>query len=616
MRWLAACALVAGCAAGEGESCPKGECVSSLVCHEGKCVHPERFCRNDPHAERCTRDGLCTLFEGHCMAKNQAECDAATRCKDYGHCKLDNGCCSRDGLCRTEEEDPITHVYRLRDPARRAAALDKLATLYASALARDGGDRHGKHVRALLADIGEPLSKEKSARALELLARARYPGAAPALVEALKGYKPGGDLEPIMPEVLSAIATLRPAAAREPVLHLFESGVNEKLAHALSNAVAALAHPGWEAALIKQLDRPMAPHGDAKAWQNEVHRQRTAARALGRLRSQKAIEPLMAAALSPFKEDVAPSAIEALVLIGKPAADTAAAVLRGDHPLVAATDDQHKSALEAELDIITPAEKHRNAAAAVVLARIGRKDAVPLVLEALDKKTEDIGKARIARALVHLPHDKDVIDAFKRVYERAPLDVPISREHAGIDALAEVAPSFFDSTLAPWLVERALGWKGTDTDLAPFRDAALGAAILLTDDLTQVDRLAQLVAAAKHESDQAVAKELLATCKKSTACFIEAAKKADAKQDARGKKAAVMAGILGKAADRPAIADALVQTQSRAARELLAAALCHAASEGDAALAADLQKRLEERGAFDDPSLVETVGRLRARAQP
>jgi hypothetical protein len=586
------------------------------VCHEGKCVHPERFCRGEPHAERCTRDGLCTLFEGHCMAKSQAECDAATRCKDYGHCKLENGCCSRDGVCRTEEEDPITHVYRLRDPGRRAAAVDKLVTLYESALARDGGDRHGKHVRALFADIGEPLSKEKSPRALELLARARFAGAAPAFVEALRNYKPGGELEPIMPEVLSAIAALRPAAAREPVLRLFESGVSEKLAYPLSNAVAALAHPGWESALIKQLERPVAPQGDAKALQSELYRQRTAARALGRLRSEKAIEPLMAAALSPFKEDVAPAAIEALVLIGKPAAETAAAVLRGDHPLVAVTDEQHKSALEAELDVITPAEKHRNAAAAVVLARIGRKDAVPLVLEALDKKTEDIGKARIARALVHLPHDKELIDAFKRVYERAPLDVPISRERAGIDALAEVAPSFFDSTLAPWLVERAVGWKGTDTDLAPFRDAALGAAIILTHDLAEVDRLAQLVAAAKHESDQAVAKDLLATCKRNTACFIEAAQKGDAKQDARAKKAAVMAGVLGKPADRRAIADALVQTHSRPAQQMLADALCHLAPEGDAALAADLQKRLEEHAAFDDPIVVETVGRLRARAQP
>src|SRR4030095_6296795 len=105
------------------------------------------------------------------------------------------------------------------------------------------------------------------------------------------------------------------------------------------------------------------------------------------------------------------------------------------------------------------------AAAGIVRAHVGRKDAIGPVLDAIDKKTDDVGKARIAAALVHLPHTPEVIAAFKHVYERVPLDVPISSQRAGIDALAEVAPLFFDSALAPWLVERAVGWKGTDTDL-------------------------------------------------------------------------------------------------------------------------------------------------------
>jgi hypothetical protein len=625
--WVVVCAL-AGCKAGEGEPC-KGECAGSLVCHDGHCRDPQTFCKGD---ERCARDGLCSLVEGACAASTQAECDASQRCKEHGHCKFEHGCCSRDGLCRSPEEDPITHAFRLADPARRKAALDKLEVLYRSELVRDGGDRHGKHVRAIAADIARPLARlvadasvpaaERTA-ALLLLAKGRHEDAAPALVAAVRDYRPGSDFDPAMPEVLSAIAELRPEEAREPVLALFESlevgtRPGEQLAHPLSNAVAALAHPGWEAALVKRLERPMAPQADTKAWQNERHWQRTAARALGRLGSKKAIEALTAVVLSPSKEDIAAEAIEALVLIGKPAADTASAVLRGEHAaLVTYAKEQHKAALEAEvveLDVpIADADKYRTAAAAVVLAHIGRSDAIPLVLGALDK-SDAVGQARITLALVHLPHEPKVLDAFKKAYGSLPLDVPISREDAGIDVLAERAPFFFQNAWVPWLVDRAVGWKGTDTDLAPFRDAALAAAISLmkADQSADIDRLTALVSADKYEKDYAAAKTLVSSCKE-LGCYLDAARKAE---DAAGaRKAAVMAGTLAKESDRRALAEAIVKSRSPVARRILAAALDHLLPGGDAALATELQRRLSDAGRFDETPLVEIVGRLRARAQ-
>jgi hypothetical protein len=620
--------LVATCKPGEGEPCPAGACASELACHDGQCRNPATFCRSGAQAESCTRDGRCTLSEGACLALTQADCDGARRCKEHGHCKLAGGCCSKDGLCRSPEEDPIVHIDRLRDDASRAAALDKLATLYASALARDGGDASGDHVRALVADIAAPLAAACDAKtpatdrahALTLAARTRDPATAAALVEAVKSYRRDparpSPIDAAMPEVLAALAVLRPPEARAPLIALFESQAvqsDDKLAFALSNAVVALADPSYQSKLVARLERPVDPHGDAAAWQSELHWQRTSARALGRIGSEEAIAPLLRVVLSPFKEDIAPAAIEALVWIGKPAAVAIGKVLDGEaRALIAQADADHAAAVERELGVSSDnAEAHRIAAAAIALARIGREDAVAAVLDAMDR-SDEVGKARIARELVHLPHGPKVVDAFKKIYVTSALDVPITKTHAGIDALAEVAPAFFDASLVPWLVDSALGWQGTDTDLAPFRDAALHAAIALmrSADEPKVLELGQTVTADKHEADRKAALELLAACK-DLACWLARA----AQDDERAVKAAVMSGVMARAEDAPALARAVAAARSVAARRWLAAALAHALPRGDAGLADDLQKSLELRGSFDDPAVVEAVARLRARAR-
>ncbi|RLB54554.1 MAG: hypothetical protein DRI90_20145, partial [Deltaproteobacteria bacterium] len=120
--------VVTACSASEGETCgDTPECSTGLSCHQGLCRDPATFCRqSEAHKARCERDGLCKLMAEICAAGSEDDCQGSRRCQEHGHCTFAGGCCSRDGLCRSEEEDALTHVYRLSEPARRVAAIDTL----------------------------------------------------------------------------------------------------------------------------------------------------------------------------------------------------------------------------------------------------------------------------------------------------------------------------------------------------------------------------------------------------------------------------------------------------------------------------------------------------------
>ncbi len=633
--------VVTACSASEGETCgDTPECSTGLSCHQGLCRDPATFCRqSEAHKARCERDGLCKLMAEICAAGSEDDCQGSRRCQEHGHCTFAGGCCSRDGLCRSEEEDALTHVYRLSEPARRVAAIDTLNGLFDSSLAQDSGDRGGPHVAAVIEDIAKPLAKAylqgdlpatSQTKALHLMAKCRHGDTRKALIEAVKTFKindqAAGAHEAAIGAALVAIADLREQGAADPVFRLFttlrassRTAQVQGFSHALRKAVMALVTPAWEDRLIHMIGQPVAPHSDIKRWQDEVFWQITAARALGQLGSPKALEPLMKIVLSPLREDIAPAAIEALVMLGKPAAELATDVLSGDaQELVGYAAEQHRQAVAQSLAAALgrSADSQRITSAAIVLAHIGRADSTEAVLDALGK-TDAIGKGRIAVHLPKLPPSAEVLDAFKATYEQSPLDLSISAQHHGVAALIRVIPEFLDPSLTPWLIERAAGLAGNDTANAPFRDPALAVAMqLMTNDQAgEVHKLGELITPEKWQGDHRLAVRLLSTCEQKVDCYLQQLREATPKDKGSFKllKAATMAGLLAKPKDRPAILKALTIAPSPTLRRVLATALDRLSPRGDAPLAKQLEQTLRKLSAIDDPFLSAVVGRLRAR---
>ena len=634
--------LLGACKAGKGEPCPDpSACSSELTCLEGTCRDPASFCHDEPaHATRCERDGRCTLVDGACVAASTEDCAQSSRCKDHGACNFVGPCCSRDNVCVGDEEDPLTYVDRLADPNQREAALAKLTILYDSALALDGGDRAGAHAGPMLGEIVPGLAELATtndlpiatrAAVLQLLARGEHPAATDAFLQAVREHRVDeGQPSPVdaaMSHVLAAVANMRIEGAKDAAFKLFKAlhasskkAQIEGFSRSLQRAVVGLADKSWEQELIAMLSEPVNPRGDFKRWRDQRYWQITAAKVLGRMRSQAAIEPLMKVLLSPMKSDIRPSALEALVRIGAPVVGVAEAALRGDHEgLVAHAREQHRLAVAKDVGDVADrsADQVRMTQAAVLLALLGRKQSLELVLDALDKVDLE-GKGLIAMDLGALPASAEVSEAFQKTYEGLPLDVQLSSDRHGVAALLHAAPTLFAPELVPWMVAATVDLRGDDTELAPFREEALASALFLfgPDQTAEVDRLAALITPEKYEKDYRLAKELVANCKKDAACYLAALAKSGAAPDAgfAAVKAATMIGLYATESDKAAIAERLPRIRSGDARRMLVLALLRLCPDGDVELANRLDRALDET-ALADATVTMAVARLRSRAE-
>jgi hypothetical protein len=393
----------------------------------------------------------------------------------------------------------------------------------------------------------------------------------------------------------------------------------EGFSSSLQRAVVGLADKSREKELIALLAEPVDPRGDFKRWRDQRYWQVTAAKVLGRLRSEAAVEPLMKVLLSPMKGDIRPAALEALVRIGPPVVAVAEAVLRGEHEeLVTYAREQHRLAVARDVGDVgdRSADPVRTSQAAILLALLGRKQSSEELLHALDELDLE-GKGTLAMELGDLPSSPALLEAFEKTYEGLPLDVQLSPERHGVAALLHAAPTLFAAELVPWMVEATVGLQGDDTELAPFREEALVSAMMLfgPDQLGDVDRLAALITPEKWEKDYRAAKELVASCQKKAPCYLEALAKSGHKADAgfAARKAATMVGLYASADDVDAIVERLAALRDSEVRRMLALALAKLRPDGDAALADRLDAALDET-ALADPVVNMAVARLRARA--
>jgi hypothetical protein len=560
-----------------------------------------------------------------------------------------------------DENDPMTHVDRLKDPATRPGAVNRLVQFFEDAMTNDQKNREGANVKPLLDKIVKPmnevcvagdLDERTNSKLIKFMSDARHAEGEPCLVKALKDYKPDSTEEDIRwaargikalkltgkvgPESVKAVydvfAKMKPSKPKAGAMY-----------RDVYDAMIALSDPSWEPDLIKNIEKNVTDPKKRESLLDEVQWSMiTSAKILGDIKSEKAVPSLIKVMLTPSKADAHMTSVLGLVKIGKTATTSAIALLKGENAELKkysyeqcfeALDDKGKK----DKDQLKKCESSHIATAALVLATIGRDESGAPLMEAIDK-ADDVPRAIIARELPKLPKSPATVEAFQKAMEKTSLtlSLPPAGQNAR-ESLLDAAPTFFDGSLVPWLLKLAETAKGDETDVAGFKETSLLSIMKMmkADQLADVEKFAagkNLGADGKpstvgkaFEKEMAQAKALLQACGDKVECYL--AKLADPasqdeKQQFTGIKAIYMVGILGSPDVRGKLLDLMPKLKNSAIRGLAASVIDFYSPKGDKAMADRLQKIVDDVEEKKDPSLMATqshfrytIYRLNAKAQ-
>ena len=442
----------------------------------------------------------------------------------------------------TDERDPQTHVERLSDPLRRPAGVDRLLKFFADESTKHRTAKHnvdnpkqleglkpeeveelkaqasGQKLKELLDVIVQPLNDlavageldpRQQAQVLTMLAESQDPRAMPALTKAVDEYRPDGRtpddadnaIVDIMINVLAMARAgkLESAEMKAATLKLFKNleafspkGQNKSFYRIMNSAMVTIADPAWEGELITMIKVPIASTQKKvkKSVTNQIFWQLTASEVLGKLKSKKAVRPLMEVVLTPFKVPVHSTAINALIKIGKPAIGEAVKLLNGENQelidYAAAQFTKKKEDEEVKINkaIKKEAKGRYKIQAVIMLAFMGTEECTEPMLAAL-KKGDGAMKGLIARELAKLPASDKVTAAFKKTFDDLKLSTKTPDGGYAKEGLAGSVETFFDIGLGKWLAGQLVDdIKGEKADVEALRQAALATLIKSSDEGT------------------------------------------------------------------------------------------------------------------------------------
>ena len=557
-----------------------------------------------------------------------------------------------------DENDPETHVSKLKDPGTRPQAVNRLVQFFEDAMTKDNKNREGPAVKPILDKIVGPmndtcvagdLDERTQSKIVKFLSDARDPRGEACLVKVLKDFKPEGGAEEDARWAARAVGAMKLKGASGPLMETFIKLRPSKLKKVpelyrdVRDAMVALLDPAWESQLIERLNRPINDRKDVGNLKDEMFWQITSAELLGMLKSNNAVKPLIKAVISPMKADVAATAVNALIKIGKPAIAPTLAVLKSeDKEIIEYSKVENLKGVQPGTDNKPPASAVKAAetahvgAAAIILATIGRGEAAGPMIEAMDK-SDDLSRAIIARELAKLPGSPETVKAFQSAFEKTPLSLSIPPGAGARESLLESAVTFFDPSFTPWIVRTAQGMKGEESDIAPIREASLlaSAKLMTADQIGVVDGLynAKVTGAdgksgtlgKGFEKEYKIAKDLLAACSDKVECYLaklaEPASQAEETQF-QGIKSAYMVGVLGSPDVRKKLIDLMPKLSNAAVRFVAVSVIDHFSPKGDKAIADQLQKIVDDAESSKDANKMTNnapfktiIYRLNARAQ-
>ncbi len=557
-----------------------------------------------------------------------------------------------------DENEPSTHVKKLSDPATRPQAVARLIQFFDDAMSRDKGERKGPTVTPLLETIIVPLNEtclngdldeRTNAKLVKFISDARDMRGGDCLIKALKDFKPERkETETNVRWAARAIGPMMLKTASTPLIDVFVKLRVSKLKQEtelyrdVSDAMVALADPAWEAQLIEKLGHPINDRKDVPNLRDEIVWQSTSALILGNLKSTAAVKPLIKIVLSPNKADVAATAVNALIKIGKPSVAPAIALLRSEDKELMEYSKGEALKANAGADGKVPeaaakaAEKSHVGAAAIILSSLGREEGGAALMETMDKG-DDLARAIIARELPKLPKTDATLKAFQTAYEKTPTSLAIPPSSGARESMIEGSSYFFDASLVPWMVKTAVEVKGEAENVDGIRGSTFTTVlkIMKADQVGEADKLFNIKAdgpdgkpstlGKAYEKEYKIVTEMLKTCGDKVDCYfgklVEPASQEE-KTQFQGIKAAYMIGVLGGPEVRQKLIDVLPKLPNAALRFIAGQIIDHHSPKGDTALAAALQKVVDDGEATKDQlkmsgnsSFKTVIYRLNAKAQ-
>jgi hypothetical protein len=553
-----------------------------------------------------------------------------------------------------DEADPATHVKKLSDTATRAPAVGRLDQFFQDAMTRDKDDRNGPTVKPLLDLIVQPLTEtcvagdmdeRTNAKLIKLLADTRDPKAEPCFIKALKDYKVDTTEDDVR-NAARAIKALKLKSSAAPLFEVFTKLKASKpkvsgsfVYRDVKEAMEELLDPGWEPQLIAYLGRPVEAKAQASLT-DEMYWQITSAQLLGLMKSANAVKPLIKVVLSPAKGAGHITSILALVKIGKPTIAPAVALLKGeDKDLIDYSKGEQMKAAAGDKNAEKAAATAPVAAAALILATIGRDDTAAPLIEAVEKadKADNASRAIIARELTKLPKTPATIKAFQSAFEATPPSFSLPGTGQGArEALLEASGSFYDSSFVPWILKQAKDMRGEDSDLDPVKEASLVTMLKLAtpDQLALVDDLAGAKVTIEGKASTVgkgldkeikATKETLAACGDKVDCYLGKMTDPNNQKEATqfvALKSAYMIGILGKPDVRQKLIDNMPKLGNAAVRFQAVSIIDSLSPKGDKAIADALDKIVKAGLDSKDPekqklnsAFPTVIYRLNARSQ-
>src|SRR5262245_15484245 len=129
-----------------------------------------------------------------------------------------------------DENAPETHVDKLKDPATRPQAVNRLVQFFEDAMTKDNKNREGPNTKPILDKIVEPMNKvcvagdadERTAsKIVKFLSDARDPRGEECFVKVLKDFKPEGGAEEDVRWATRAVGAMKLKGASAPLLEVY-----------------------------------------------------------------------------------------------------------------------------------------------------------------------------------------------------------------------------------------------------------------------------------------------------------------------------------------------------------------------------------------------------------
>ncbi|MES1184862.1 MAG: hypothetical protein ABUL60_13695 [Myxococcales bacterium] len=544
-----------------------------------------------------------------------------------------------------DESQPDFWVEKLSDASWKARAVKRLEQFFEDAATKNGNDIKAAEVQELINKTVEPLTNtyvndydaldsKTRVSLIKLLASYRDKRTEKALKKAFEEFakKPAtAKDESDIKWAAKATGDLKMESLAVPMVEAFVKlrastmlgGVTYK---DYSESMLDMPSKAWVGPLIARLEQEITPPGKDKTlidpFRDQQFWQATAAQLLGVIGDPQAVEPLMKVMLDPNKADIQPTALLALVKLGKPTVDSAS-------KLIAGKDDKLVGFAMRRIKEISGKDAQGTpyvATAALVLGTTGRADATAPLVAAINVEKDASTKAVIAREIAKVPATEESKAAFKAAFESFTLETEIPPGGGALEVLTEAAGQFYDPGMVDWLLERAAKTKGTGDDLKAFQAGVTQTAMKLA----KADQLATVGAAVARYGSEDIEKKLfklveaqVKACGDRAACYVAAIQKPEAQEQATqfiGVKAGYMIGILGNDATRDELVGVIDGITNAAVRYVAAQAIDHLTPKGSKATSDKLNaiisknaKSADREKAAYDSSLKQVMYRIDAR---